>query len=76
MADTPDAVCAAAATALHSSFSSGKSLTYEWRLGQLLALKKLVNENKTAISEVLSLDLGLFGFASSSCVLHDPSQPD
>ena len=76
MADTPDTECAAAASALHSSFSSGKSLTYEWRLSQLLALKKLVNENKTAINEVLSLDLGLFGSASFSCEPHDPLAPD
>lgn len=66
MADTPDAECAAAASALHSSFSTGKSLAYKWRLGQLLALKKLVNENKTAINEALSLDLGSLGLTSSS----------
>ena len=76
MADTPDAECAAAASALHSSFSSGKSLSYEWRLGQLLALKKLVNENKSAINEALSLDLGSLAFASSSCVPHDPFAQD
>ena len=58
MTDANEADCSNAATALYSSFSTGKSLKYEWRVGQLLALKKLVTDNKTAIHEALSLDLG------------------
>lgn len=58
MTDMSDIECAAAASALYTSFNSGKSLSYEWRVEQLLALKKLVCENKNAIHEAISLDLG------------------
>lgn len=60
MTDRSDIECAAALSALYSSFNSGKSLSYEWRVEQLLALKKLVSENKNAIHEAIGLDLGLF----------------
>jgi acyl-CoA reductase-like NAD-dependent aldehyde dehydrogenase len=60
MADKSDVECATAASALYSSFNSGKSLSYEWRVEQLLALKKLVSENRNAIHEAIGLDLGLF----------------
>ena len=63
MTDKSDIECAAAASTLYSSFNSGKSLSYEWRVEQLLALKKLVSENKNAIHEAISLDLGWFGTA-------------
>ena len=59
MTDKSDTECAAASSTLYSSFNSGKSLSYEWRVEQLLALKKLVSENKNAIHEAIGLDLGL-----------------
>jgi aldehyde dehydrogenase (NAD+) len=43
---------------LHRVFSSGKTRSYEWRLDQLQAFKKMVVENDVAINEALSLDLG------------------
>lgn len=43
---------------LHRVFSSGKTRSYEWRLAQLQALKKMVIDNDVAINEALTLDLG------------------
>lgn len=67
MTDRSDIECATALSALNSSFNSGKSLSYEWRVEQLLALKNLVSENKNAIHEAIGLDLGLFEKAQPSC---------
>lgn len=46
------------ATNLHAVFSSGLTRSYEWRLAQLQAFKKMIVENEVAINEALSLDLG------------------
>lgn len=43
---------------LHRVFSSGKTRSYEWRLAQLQAFKKMVIDNDVAINEALTLDLG------------------
>jgi aldehyde dehydrogenase (NAD+) len=43
---------------LHRVFSSGKTRSYEWRLAQLQAFKKMVVENDVAFNEALTLDLG------------------
>jgi hypothetical protein len=43
---------------LQRVFSSGKTRSYEWRLAQLQAFKKMVVENDVAFNEALTLDLG------------------
>ncbi|BFZ04951.1 hypothetical protein BsWGS_07990 [Bradybaena similaris] len=42
---------------LRSSFASGKTRTYEWRISQLKAVVKLLEENGAQIAEVLHKDL-------------------
>ena len=59
MADTPETVCAQYVEQLNATFRSGKTLSYEWRIGQLKALKSLVKDNESAIIEAIVTDLGM-----------------
>ena len=59
MVETTEATCAEYVAKLNSSFSSGKTLPYEWRMTQLLAMRKMVKENDVAIIEAIGTDLGL-----------------
>ena len=45
-------------TNLKTSFQLGKSKSYQWRISQLKALKRMLNENETAIMEATASDLG------------------
>ena len=56
--DTSEGKCAEAASGLHAAFRSRKTLSYEWRLGQLESMRKMVKENETAINEAVLRDLG------------------
>lgn len=44
---------------LNKAFKMGKTLPYEWRLAQLLAMQRMVNENVKAIEAAITTDLGL-----------------
>ena len=52
---------------LKKSFKSGKTLSLEWRLSQLYAIKKLLVENEAAVSNALKSDLGRCNFESVGC---------
>jgi aldehyde dehydrogenase (NAD+) len=43
---------------LKRTFASGRTKSYEWRVGQLNALNQLINENSKAIVSALFTDLG------------------
>ena len=44
--------------ALRSTFRSGKTKSYEWRISQLQGMKRMYSENESAIMEALASDLG------------------
>ena len=52
---------------LKKTFKSGKTLSLEWRLSQLYAIKKLLVENEDAVSKALNSDLGRCNFESVGC---------
>ena len=60
---------------LKQTFASGKTKSLNWRKEQLLSLKRLLQENETAIYQALEQDLGKCQFESYvseySYVLHD-----
>ncbi len=60
---------------LKQTFASGKTKSLNWRKEQLLSLKRLLQENETAIYKALEQDLGKCQFESYvseySYVLHD-----
>ena len=58
MSDTSEEKCVEFVSGLNSAFRSRKTLSYEWRLGQLESLRKMVRENDIAIEEAVGLDLG------------------
>ena len=58
MTETSEKICGEHVAKLNKTFSSGKTLPYEFRVSQLLALKKLVDENDVAIVEAIGKDLG------------------
>lgn len=61
MTTVPTDTCAEKlATDMHGVFRTGKTRSYEWRLAQMQALRRMVIENDVAIKEALSLDLGEF----------------
>jgi len=49
---------------LRETFNSGKTRSYEYRIGQLRQLRKLWSENSVAICDALSKDLGRSFFES------------
>jgi aldehyde dehydrogenase (NAD+) len=53
-----DEKVASLAGKLNKTFKTGKTLSYEWRMGQLLALKRLVKENVVDIEAAINTDLG------------------
>ncbi|KAF4676280.1 hypothetical protein FOL47_006436 [Perkinsus chesapeaki] len=55
--DTKVAEIPAMYKALRSSFASGKTKSYEWRIGQLRALGRMINENLGMIEKSLYDDL-------------------
>lgn len=49
---------------LRQTFASHKTRSFEWRRGQLLGLKAMIEENETDILDALHTDLGKSGFES------------
>ena len=43
---------------LRESFEDGETLSYEWRISQLQAIRSLCKENEPVIYEALANDLG------------------
>lgn len=44
-------------TAVRNAYNSGKSRSYEWRIGQLKAIRKMLEEQEQAIFDALKQDL-------------------
>lgn len=44
---------------LYKTFKTKKTLSYEWRYAQLLAMRRLIKENASDIEAAISTDLGL-----------------
>lgn len=59
MTETSAADCAEYGTKLNAAFRTGKTLSYEWRISQLHAMKRLLKENEVAIIAALGSDLGI-----------------
>ena len=47
---------------LREAFSAGKSLSYDWRRSQIIAIRDMCKENEEAISAALASDLGRGNF--------------
>ena len=60
--DTSDKDITAKVNKLRESFDSGKTLSYEWRYAELLALRKMCKENEPIIADALNKDLGRGNF--------------
>jgi acyl-CoA reductase-like NAD-dependent aldehyde dehydrogenase len=56
--DAGDEKVASLAGKLNKTFKTGKTLSYEWRMGQLLALQRLIKENAVDIEAAITTDLG------------------
>jgi aldehyde dehydrogenase (NAD+) len=56
--ETSSEQCEVAADALRTSFRSGKSKSYEWRVTQLKGVLRFLDENEKLIKEAMAADLG------------------
>lgn len=56
--ETSDEKIAALVTKLNKTFKTGKTISFEWRYAQLLAMQRLVKENAKDIQQAICTDLG------------------